>query len=379
MELSLDSLRDSQIDTLRRMLIASCGSFVYSLVILVCYLLGYVLIDVTGLVIIYISFWLGHVAMLGFVYGRYRKRMNAPDMTLVHMIWAIIFVSIILFYTIEIRPALIIAYLIILPFGAFHLNWRGIFGITLFTFASYAVSLFFFQQSSSAYWSPQVEVIIGITFVFAMSGYSILGREFSILRERLTHSNQQLNEALTKIKELAITDELTGLYNRRHLLESLDKQRAIANREGTHFVVGFVDLDKFKSINDQFGHQVGDDVLRQFSDLLQKSIREVDLVVRYGGEEFVLLLNGVRIETAAIVVERIRNAVENIRFSDQKLAITVSVGITEYCAPETTKETLERADKLLYQAKEEGRNRVAQNLVSGNLDRRIETKETGFT
>jgi diguanylate cyclase (GGDEF)-like protein len=368
MELSLDTQWDSQIDTLRRTLLASCGAVLYSLVILVCYLMGYVLIDATELVILYTCFWLGHLAMLGFVYGRSRKRMNSPDMTLVHMIWAIIFVSIILFYTIEIRPALIMAYLMILPFGAFRLNWRAIFGITLFTFASYAVTLFFFQRSSPAYWAPQVEVIIGVTFLFAMSGYSILGREFSILRERLTHSNQQLNAALTKIKELAITDELTGLYNRRHLLDRLDKQRAIANREGTPFVLGFVDLDKFKSINDQFGHQVGDDVLRQFSDLLQESIREVDLVARYGGEEFVLLLNGVRIETAAIVVERIRSAVENMRFSDQKLAITVSVGITEYNAPETAKETLERADKLLYQAKEEGRNRVVQDLVSGHLE-----------
>jgi diguanylate cyclase (GGDEF)-like protein len=368
MELLLDSQRDSQIDTLRRTLLASCGALVYSLVILVCYLLGYVLIDLTGLVILYICFWLGHLAMLGFVYGRYRKSIDAPSMTLVHMIWAIIFVSIILFHTIEIRPALIMIYLIILPFGAFRLHWRGILGITLFTFASYAVSLFFFQQSRSGYWSPQVEVIIGITFVLAMSGYTILGREFSILRERLTHSNQQLNAALTKIKELAITDELTGLFNRRHLLVRLDKQRAIANREGTHFVLGFVDLDKFKSINDQFGHQVGDDVLRQFSDLLQESVREVDLVARYGGEEFVLLLNGVGIETAAIVVERIRSAVENMKFSDQKLAITVSVGITAYRAPETAKETLERADKLLYQAKEEGRNRVVQDLMSDNLE-----------
>jgi hypothetical protein len=170
MELSLNSQRDSQIDTLRRTLLASCGAFLYSLVILICYLLGYVLIDATGLVILYICFWLGHLAMLGFVYGRYRRRMNAPSMTLLHMIWAIIFISIILFHTIEIRPALIMAYLIILPFGVFRLTWLGIFGITLFTFASYAVTLFFFQQSSNGYWSPQVEVIIGITFLFAMLG-----------------------------------------------------------------------------------------------------------------------------------------------------------------------------------------------------------------
>lgn len=356
---------DSQRDTMRRTLLASCGAFLYSLVILTCYWLGYVQIDPVALVIIYTCFWLGHLATVGFVYLRHKKHVNAPSMTLIHMIWAIIFVSIILYHTLEIRPALMMAYLTILPFGGFRLQTRGIFGITLFTLASYAVTLFFFQQSSAGQWSPEVEVIIGVTFLLAMMGYSILGREFSILRERLTLSNSKLKAALTKIEELAITDELTGLYNRRHLLDRLDKQRAIANREGSGFVLGFVDLDKFKSINDQFGHRIGDDVLREFSEILQESIREVDMVARYGGEEFVLLLNGIGIETAAIVLERIRCAVEELRFSEENLAMTISVGITEYRAPETAKETLERADKLLYQAKNEGRNRVIQDFVKG--------------
>lgn len=372
MEVFLDSQRDynlhSQLDTLRRTLLASGGAFLYSLLILVCYWLGYVLLDAAELIMLFSCFWLGHLATVGFVYWRYKKKIIAPSMTLIHMTWAIIFVSIVLYHTVEIRSSLMMAYLTILPFGAFRLKWRGFFGITLFTLASYAVVLFLFQQNHSGDWLPEVEVIIGVTFLLAMMGYCILGREFSILRERLTDSNQQLKIALTRIEELVITDELTGLYNRRHLLDRLDKQRAIANREGTDFVVGFIDLDKFKSINDQFGHRVGDDVLRQFSDLLQESIREVDLVARYGGEEFVLLLNGVGIETAAVVVERIRSAVESLKFSEQKLAMTISVGITEYRAPETAKETLERADKLLYQAKTEGRNRVVQDLVAGKLE-----------
>jgi diguanylate cyclase (GGDEF)-like protein len=368
MEVSSDSKRDSQIDTWRRTLLASCGAFLYSLVILVCYFLGYVLMEGTELVLLFSCFWSGHIATVVFVYWRQRQNIDAPSMTLVHMIWAIIFVSITLYHTVEIRSALMMAYLTILPFGAFRLKWRGFFGITLFTLASYAVALFFFQQTRSGSWSPQVEVIIGVTFLLAILGYCILGREFSVMRERLIESNQQLISALIKIEELAITDELTGIYNRRHLLDRLDKQRAIANREGSSFVLAFIDLDKFKSINDQFGHGVGDDVLRQFSDLLQESIREVDIVARYGGEEFVLLLNGLGIETAAVVVERIRSAVEGLRFSDENLAMTISVGITEYLAPETAKETLERADKLLYQAKHDGRNRVVQDLVAGKLE-----------
>lgn len=364
MDVLLDSRDDSQFDTIRRTLLASFGALLYSLVIFLCYKLGYVLIDATELAILYIYFWAGHLATLGFSYFRYVKNKSTVSMGLLHMIWAITFVSIILYYTIEVRSALMMAYLTIISFGTFRLQWRGFFGITLFTLACYAVTLFFFQQNNSGYWSPDFEMIIGITFLAAMLGFCIVGREFSLLRERLTDSNQGLRVALARIEALAITDELTGLYNRRYLLACLDKQRAIANREGSRFVLAFIDLDKFKTINDEFGHLIGDDVLQQFSELLQESVREIDIVSRYGGEEFVLLLNGLGIETAAVVVERIRDAVEKLTFSEENLTMTISVGLTEYQAPETAKETLGRADQLLYKAKQEGRNRVVKDAVS---------------
>ncbi len=363
MDVSLDYRRD----TVRRTLLASCGALLYTCLFLTCYWLGYVLIDQANLVILISTFWLGHLATLAFVLRRHRKNLAAPSMTLTHMIWAIIFVSISLYHTVEIRPALMMSYLTILPFGAFRLKWRGFFGVTLFTLACYATALFLLQQSRPGHWSPGLELIIGLTFILAMLGYCTLGREFSMLRERLTHSNQQLQQALEKIEELVIKDELTGLYNRRHLIEMLDKQRAVANREGTPFVLAFIDLDNFKLINDKHGHVVGDRVLRQFSDLLQESVREVDLVSRYGGEEFVLLLAGVGIETAEIVLERIRDSVEHMKFSSESLTMTISVGITEYVALETAEETLDRADKLLYVAKQKGCNRVIRQASNSDV------------
>lgn len=367
MEVSLDAQRD----TMRRTLLASCGAFLYSLVILISYSLGYILIDSQQLIILICVFWSGHIANIIFVHLRHRKRILAPSMTLPHMVWAIIFVSIILYHTVDVRPALMMAYLTILPFGAFRLQWRGFLGITLFTLSCYALALFLLQQTRPGHWFPEIEAIIGLTFLLAMFGYCTVGHEFSVMRERLSSSNEQLKLALDKIEELAITDELTGLYNRRHLLKVLEQQRAIANREGSPFVLAFIDLDKFKLINDQYGHGIGDAVLREFSELLKDSVREVDLVSRYGGEEFVLLLNGVGIETAAVVFERIRSAVEELRFSEENLAMTISVGITEYQAPEVAKDTLGRADKLLYQAKQGGRNRVVQDSVSNNVKQTV--------
>jgi diguanylate cyclase (GGDEF)-like protein len=353
---------DVQPNYLRRTLLASSGVLLYSILIIICYSLGYILIDREQLIILMATFWFGHIATVFFVYLRYRKRISAPSMTLPHMVWAILYISIVMYHTVEIRPALMISYLTILPFGAFRLHWRGFFGITLFTLSCYAITLFLLQQNRPGHWVPEVEVIIGLAFLLAMFGYSAIGHEFSLMRDRFYNTKEQLQNALAKIDELAITDELTGLYNRRHFMKVLEQQRAVSNREDTSFVLVFIDLDNFKLLVDECGHEVGDEVLFKLSELLKDSIREVDLVARSGGEEFMLLLNGVGLKTASIVVERIRYAVEVLLFSKSDLNVTISVGITEYNAPESIADALERAGKLLNDAKREGCNRVKMSV-----------------
>lgn len=359
-----DFQRNSQRDTIRRSILASLGALLYSLVFTLCYRLGYVQMDAMNLLVLFLCFWAGHFATLGFVIYRFARRVPAPSTSLVHMVWAIIFVSILLYHTVEIRASLMMAYLTILSFGAFRVQRRGFFGISLFILTSYAITIFLFQLNDTVHWSPELEFITGISFLAAMLAFCILGSEFSLLRERLATSNHELIEALAKIEALAITDELTGLCNRSHLFDRLDKQRALANRDGSRFVLALVELDKFKVFNGQFGNQAGDDALCKFAGLLQESVREVDLVARYSDTTFALLLNGVSLETATIVVERIRHIVETMSFSEHKFEMTVSVGITEYQAPEMVCDTSERAAKLLQKAKQEGCNRVVQDLAS---------------
>jgi diguanylate cyclase (GGDEF)-like protein len=356
----MDTPFDVQGNALRRTLLASCGVFLYSVLIIICYSFGYIVIDKEQLVILMTTFWLGHIAAVVFVYLRYRKSKLAPSMTLPHMAWAILYISIIMYHTVEIRPALMMSYLTILPFGAFRFKLRGFFGITLFTLSCYAVALFLLQQHRPGHWIPEVEAIIGVSFLLGMLGYSVIGHEFSLMRDRFYNTKKQLDNALAKIDELAITDELTGLYSRRHLLKVLEQQRAVCHREDTSFVLASIDLDDFKLIVEQYGYDVGDEILCQFSELLKDSIREVDAVARYGNEEFVLLLNSVGIETALIVVERIRQTVEVYLFSKLDLNVTISVGITQYHAPESVADTLARTAELLSDAKREGCNRVVQ-------------------
>ncbi|MEE3190273.1 MAG: GGDEF domain-containing protein [Pseudomonadota bacterium] len=188
--------------------------------------------------------------------------------------------------------------------------------------------------------------------------YAFIGREFFILRKAYGEKNSELRRALARIEELAVTDELTGLNNRRYLLKTLEKQRALSIRQEIPFVVAFIDIDYFKRVNDEYGHRIGDQVLAELAHLLRVSVREIDLAARYGGEEFVLLLSGLNLEAASGVLERIRVSVENHRFSEVDLEQRVSIGGAEYHPDEASEDVLNRADRMLYEAKRLGRNQV---------------------
>lgn len=164
----------------------------------------------------------------------------------------------------------------------------------------------------------------------------------------------QLNE---KLYQAAIVDELTGAYNRRYMNAMLANAINFKSRYNTTYSVLSIDIDHFKSINDEYGHSVGDKVLRQLTDLLQQSLRKVDIVFRVGGEEFNILLSESDLQQAAKVAEKIRSAIQN-GLALYSREITVSIGVGELKSGESMDDLLKRCDKALYKAKEQGRNRV---------------------
>ena len=179
--------------------------------------------------------------------------------------------------------------------------------------------------------------------------------EIKALQDKL----REANELLLKI---SYTDHLTGLYNRRHLMEILDKEFMRAKRNRNSFSLVILDADLFKRINDKYGHQAGDSVLAVIASVFRKELRCYDTAARYGGEEFIALLPDSHASEAARVAERIRKAIESTTFAGDKagLRVTVSLGVAQYpSAGVDSIETLIReADKALYRAKVNGRNRV---------------------
>ncbi|HEX5355121.1 MAG TPA: GGDEF domain-containing protein [Aquabacterium sp.] len=170
-----------------------------------------------------------------------------------------------------------------------------------------------------------------------------------------------ITQAEERLHELATTDSLTGLLNRRSILAALEREQAVRERKPHPTSVLLVDIDHFKRINDRLGHAAGDAVLCAVSRTLQAKAREVDRVARYGGEEFCILLPHTLHDGALQAAERLREAVcqINIPWGDEHIAVSISTGLACAAEPgETLQALLKRADEALYQAKAEGRNRV---------------------
>jgi len=176
------------------------------------------------------------------------------------------------------------------------------------------------------------------------------------ISDRYQSMMRDLNEAL---KEASTKDALTGIGNRRMLMESLKAETARAERLNRPLTVALADVDRFKSVNDAYGHEAGDKVLVQIASAIRSGVRDYDLCGRWGGEEFMVIMPESGAAEAACVVERMRNAIASIEMTagDHSLQLSASFGVAERRPGESISDTINRADVALFEAKRKGRNR----------------------
>lgn len=173
-------------------------------------------------------------------------------------------------------------------------------------------------------------------------------------------------ETISDLKGLTYTDDVTGLYNQRYLEMVLDREVSLAKRNDTDFSILFLDLDHFKSVNDKHGHLVGSQLLYEVGQELKKTLRESDIVFRYGGDEFVSVCSHTNAQEAMLVAERVREKIEKKRFlakQGMEIRLTASIGVASF--PEhaqTTEQILTVADQALYGSKREARNKVVLGI-----------------
>ncbi|AIO66571.1 diguanylate cyclase domain protein [Burkholderia oklahomensis] len=250
-----------------------------------------------------------------------------------------------------------------------------VYGISVMWFALSSVAFILGKPWNHMWWLAHAIFASGFFLLsFGVVQALMTSRSFSTvysqqdLMARLAESMartegalQELKRTNQKLEHLATTDPLTGASNRRKFIEQMQAEIARAKRDGTAFSLLALDLDNFKTINDNYGHQVGDVVLRNFVRQCLTAIRPYDHIARVGGEEFMVLLPRMLADAASGIAERVRTSIANASFGidGKHTPVTVSIGVSQYGRDgDTVDEILSVADKLLYRAKHEGRNRV---------------------
>lgn len=258
--------------------------------------------------------------------------------------------------------------LLIFTFGAFSLDPRRIAWLTALTIASLVGCVLALNATrfGGQTWSfddadLRVDLANLLMVMILLPALSLVAARLSSLRRKMSDQRAALTELLGKVQELATHDELTGLANRRHMLERLAQEQARSQRVGSPFSIAIIDLDHFKRINDTYGHDVGDTVLRMFAVQAAATLRASDVMARWGGEEFLLLLPDTRGAQAQAIVGRL---LERVRAQPQPQPqrgdrpLSFSAGVTEHRGGEVVADTVIRADREMYVAKRAGRNAV---------------------
>lgn len=287
-------------------------------------------------------------------------RMSDPSLTTIQMCAAILVVMYAMYYGYKVQSLLFSMYILILLFGIFRLYTGQFLFVSGFALLTYGIDIgllnFFHPQDVDV----KIEIFKWFGLAVVLVSVSFTAGAISSLRRELSVSRKKLQSSLSVIREMAIHDDLTGFYNRTHLMDLIDTESNRSIRNGTVFSLAMIDIDKFKSINDTYGHQTGDYVLKTFAAVLRSVLRKTDFCGRYGGEEFLVVLTQTDLQAAKIFAERIRDCVEKSLFPslgpDSK--VTVSIGLTAYKMQENIERTISRADEALYRAKNGGRNRV---------------------
>lgn len=248
----------------------------------------------------------------------------------------------------------------VMMFGIFGLSARQMKANFVFALLCLAVGMGLVAWTEGARYRPLLELAYGVMFVLVLAGSTFVGLRIQHVRQRLQRQKYALGAALERINHLAAHDDLTGLLNRRRMSEVVQAERERCVRSRRPLVLALLDLDFFKLVNDRYGHAAGDAVLCAFAGRVLDNLRSTDVLARWGGEEFLLLLPETSLDGALVLLERVRREVAElcVETPNGEIRLTVSIGVAAGRVQETMEQVLEHADEALYQAKAQGRDRV---------------------
>jgi diguanylate cyclase (GGDEF)-like protein len=261
-----------------------------------------------------------------------------------------------------------------LVFGMFRLSPRQVVQIGAVSAAVLLTAVGLLALWPGRSFSVRADLLPALVACVVMLMMTLVLRHFSQLRVALSEQRQALRETLTQVEQLATRDALTGLLNRRHMQQLVEQECLRHARSGTPLTVVLIDLDHFKRVNDTHGHAVGDEVLVSAARVLVEQLRGTDLIGRWGGEEFLLLLPDTPAVCAVSVIDRVRAALRQQAVSTAvpPLRVTFSAGVTQHAGGMAPRVVLERADRALYAAKAAGRDRCCTSAEGDHASQPVE-------
>ncbi len=347
---------------IRRFFLAVAGYVVWMLITLAAHMLNLSRASYPVIAVFFGLMFLSLFIVYIILRSGFNKRFRDPSLTVLQMFLACFWVGVTTYFTYSpIRGSIIALYVVIFVFGIFRLSLTDFLLTVVLAIATYAAAVLLINLHYPGTVDPFLETIRAALLAVALLWLSVIGNYINRLRWKMAKTNTELQGALKRIEELAIHDDLTGIYNRRHLVEILEREKALADRSGVNFAVCLLDLDDFKKINDTYGHLAGDIVLRDFAQSIKRDIRKEDYIARYGGEEFIVLFTGTRcVDNTTDCALRIQSITRRLTFADvhPSICLTVSIGMTVYRLYESIDDLLTRADTAMYRAKNSGKNRV---------------------
>ncbi len=296
-------------------------------------------------------------------------RFRDPSLTLPQVLFAIFIALLVVSRTTEARGVMLMLFMMAMMFGLFQLGRREFALVAAVAILGFGGLYLFEIVSGRSERGDELRLLELGGFSIIMGWMAYIGGYVSRLRKNLSARNTELHELNDKLHFLAGHDELTGLPNRRRMMDRLEQAQISAESQAAPFCILMLDLDRFKRVNDRHGHAVGDQVLVEFARRTQQALRGHDTIARvddsiadmgrFGGEEFLAIVHDSDIEGARLAAERLRQSVAGQPFETNAGPIdcTVSVGVAQHHPPEPLRITLLRADQALYQAKATGRNR----------------------
>lgn len=312
------------------------------------------------------ALWLtvfGYAGMLlSYVLIRASKRLYLlpSQLAVCQAIFAILYIVAAYAIVGQARGATLIILLVVLMFCAFALEPEKSRAVSLFAIILLGITMAWMINVDPMHFPILQEAVHFALATIMLAVAALLIGQLSQMRSRLKIQKAELAEALERIQTLATRDELTSLANRRHMNEILAAEERRHSTEGRPVCIALLDIDWFKQINDTHGHDAGDEVLRTFAQQAQSVLRSTDILARWGGEEFLLLLPDTELQAALRVLERVKEQVTALRFPAiaVDLRVSFSAGLVALQPAESIAAGIRHADHAMYRAKSQGRNRI---------------------